>query len=211
VVLGVAGAGIAFALQEVVVSLAGWLNIMITGTVSVGQRVKIGETKGDIVDIGILSTTIMEIGDWVQGDLYNGRIVTFANSFVYKEKVFNYSAEFPFLWDEVYIPIRTDSDYELAREIFTAVLIDVCGDYGDQSKETWLQMTNKYRVEDAIVKPMVTLSFNENWITFTLRYVVEYKRRRTTKDQIFSKSLEAIKASNGRVKIAVASIEVTQA
>ncbi|HAW20006.1 MAG TPA: transporter, partial [Flavobacteriales bacterium] len=91
VALGVAGVGIAFALQEVIVSLAGWLNMMIAGTVSVGNRIKVGDVKGDVIDIGILTTTIMEIGDWVQGDLYNGRLVTLSNSFVFKEKVHNYS------------------------------------------------------------------------------------------------------------------------
>ena len=64
VALGVVGAGIAFALQEVIISIAGWLNIVITGSLGVGQRVKIGEVKGDIIDIGVMNTTIMELGDW---------------------------------------------------------------------------------------------------------------------------------------------------
>ena len=101
VALGVAGAGIAFALQEVIISIAGWFSIMIGGIVGIGQRIKVGDLKGDIIDIGVLNTTIMEIGDWVDGDLYNGRIVNISNSFVFKEKVHNYSAEYPFLWDEI--------------------------------------------------------------------------------------------------------------
>lgn len=119
VALGVAGAGIAFALQEVIVSVAGWLSIMSTGSVSVGQRVMIGEVKGEIIDIGVLSSTIMEIGDWVDGDLYNGRIVSLSNSFVFHQNIHNYSAEYPFLWDEIKVPINTDADYELARQLFT--------------------------------------------------------------------------------------------
>ena len=107
VALGVAGAGIAFALQEVIASFAGWLAIMFGGFYKTGDRVQLGGIKGDVMDIGVLRTTIMETGQWVDGDLYNGRIVLIANSFVFKEPVFNYSGDFPFLWDEIKIPIST--------------------------------------------------------------------------------------------------------
>ena len=99
VALGVAGAGIAFALQEVIASFAGWLAIMFGGFYKTGDRVQLGGIKGDVMDIGVLRTTIMETGEWVDGDLYNGRIVLIANSFVFKAPVFNYSGDFPFLWD----------------------------------------------------------------------------------------------------------------
>ncbi len=210
VALGVAGAGIAFALQEVIVSLAGWLNMMIAGTVSVGNRIKVGDVKGDVIDIGILTTTIMEIGDWVQGDLYNGRLVTLSNSFVFKEKVHNYSGEYPFLWDEIQFPIRTESDHREARVIFNKVLTEVCGDYAKHSRVEWKNLANKYRVEEAQVDPMVTLEVNENWILFTLRYIVDFKRRRSTKDVIFTRILEEIEKTNGGVKIATSTLEISQ-
>ena len=101
VALGVAGAGIAFSLQEIIVSFAGWLAIIFGGFYKSGDRVQLGGIKGDVMDIGVLRTTIMETGQWVDGDLYNGRIVLIANSFVFKEAVFNYSGQFPFLWDEI--------------------------------------------------------------------------------------------------------------
>ncbi|MDP5104906.1 MAG: mechanosensitive ion channel family protein [Polaribacter sp.] len=97
IALGVAGAGIAFALQEVIASFAGWLAIMFGGFYKTGDRVQLGGIKGDFMDIGVLRTTIMETVQWVDGDLYNGRIVLVANSFVFKEPVFNYSGDFPFL------------------------------------------------------------------------------------------------------------------
>lgn len=117
VALGVAGAGIAFALQEVIASFAGWLAIMFGGFYKTGDRVQLGGIKGDVMDIGVLRTTIMETGQWVDGDLYNGRIVLITNSFAFKEPVFNYSGDFPFLWDEIKIPIQYGSNYDLATEI----------------------------------------------------------------------------------------------
>jgi small-conductance mechanosensitive channel len=209
VALGVAGAGIAFALQEVIISIAGWLSIMIGGTVGIGQRIKVGDVKGDIIDIGVLNTTIMEIGDWVDGDLYNGRIVNISNSFVFKEKVHNYSAEYPFLWDEIVIPLRTESDYVLARKIFIDVLNDVCGKYANSSEKQWSKLTNKFRVEEAQVQPMVTLKFDENWISFTLRYIVDFKKRRSTKDIIYTRLLEEISKYDEIIMIATSTLEIT--
>jgi small-conductance mechanosensitive channel len=210
VALGMVGAGIAFALQEVIMSIAGWLNIITAGTISIGQRVKIGSIKGDVIDIGVFSTTLMEVGEWVDGDLYNGRIAIITNSFVFNEEVHNYSGEYPFLWDEVYIPIRLESDYKEAREVFTKILTEVCGEYAEKSQVQWTHLTNKYRVEEAQVSPMVTLRFDQNWITFTLRYVVDYKQRRSTKDIIYARILEAIKEQKGRIRIASSAMEVTE-
>jgi small-conductance mechanosensitive channel len=78
--LGVAGASVVIALQDVIASFAGWFAIEFSNLYAVGQRIQIGETKGDVLDISMLRTTLMEIGNWVSGDLYSGRIVQIPNS-----------------------------------------------------------------------------------------------------------------------------------
>lgn len=209
VFLGVAGAGIAFALQEVIASVAGFTAINFTNFFKVGDRVLLGGIKGDVIDIGLLRTSLMEIGNWVDGDLYNGRIVLVANSFIFKEPVFNYSGDFPFLWDELKVPIKTNGDFEYARECFLGILNEVQGEYAKEATKYWEKMTEKLLVEKARVDPMVQLVFDENWITFTLRYVVDFKARRSTKDLISTKLLKAIRASEGRIEVASAAFEIT--
>jgi small-conductance mechanosensitive channel len=211
VALGVAGAGIAFALQEVIASFAGWLAIMFGGFYNSGDRVQLGGIKGDVMDIGVLRTTIMETGQWVDGDLYNGRIVLIANSYVFKEPVFNYSGDFPFLWDEIKIPIQYGSNYEMAQEIILSAGIAVAGDLTVTSKEKWKSLQKKYRLEDAQTAPMISLITNDNWAEYTLRYVVDYKKRRTTKTILFSKILTQIETTNGEVKMASATFQLVQA
>ena len=209
VAMGLAGAGIAFALSEVITSFAGWISIMFTNQVKVGQRVKIGDLKGDIIDIQVLKTTIMEVGDWVNGDLYNGRITTISNSFVFKQPIQNYSADYPFLWDEIKIPLRTNSDFKLAKQLFTEVTNEVCGKYAEDSKAVWVEMQDKFRIEKAQVEPMVTMMFDENWMTFTIRYIVDYTKRRTTKDILFTRLLEEINKREDLLMIATTAMEVT--
>lgn len=208
VVFGVAGAGIAFALQEVIASVAGWLAVSSGGFYSTGDRVQVGGIKGDVIDIGVLRTTIMEVGQWVHGDLYNGRIVKVANSFVFKEPVFNYSADFPFLWDEITLPVRYGSDWKAAKTMLEGVGHEVCVDYAERSREAWRAAVVKYRLEDARVEPMVTLVANDNWLEFTLRYVVDYRRRRAVKDQLFTRILEEVDKSGDRVRLASATFEL---
>jgi len=202
VTLGVAGAGIAFALQEIIVSIAGWIAVLSSDIYKTGDRVLLGGIKGDVIDVGILRTTIMEIGQWVDGDLYNGRIVRIANSFVFKEPVYNYSSDFPFLWDEIKIPIKYGSDYELARQIIYEVAEEVVGDYSNEAQVYWKVMVRKFLIEDASTQPMVTIIANDNWVEHTLRYVVDYKKRVLVKDLLYTKILERLDNSSNNVELA---------
>ena len=208
VAFGVAGAGIAFALQEVIASVAGWMAVSFGGFYKVGDRVQLGGIKGDVIDIGILRTTVMQIGEWVKGDQYNGRIVRVANSFVFKEPVFNYSAEFPFLWDEIMLPIKYGSNYQLARQLIQNVADEVVGDYARSAQEAWAPVTRRYMIEPASVAPSVTIIANQNWIEFTLRYVVDYSERRSTKDRLYTRILEEIDKSSEQIGIAASTLYI---
>ncbi len=211
VAFGVAGAGVAFALQEIIVSFAGWLAIMFGGFYKTGDRVQLGGIKGDVMDIGVLRTTIMEIGQWVDGDLYNGRIVLVANSFVFKEPVYNYSGEFPFLWDEIKIPIQYGSNYAKAKEIILSIAKKVVTDLPEKTKKQWEHLQQKYRLENAQTEPMVSIVANDNWVEYTLRYIVDYRKRRITKTELFDRILAEIESTGGQIKFASATFQLVEA
>ena len=208
IALGVAGVGIAFALQEVITSVAGWAAINFANFYKTGDRIQLGGIKGDVIDIGILRTTLMELGEWVKSDLYTGRIVRIANSFVFKEPVFNYSGDFPFLWDEITVPVTYASDHRLAREILEKVIHTVIEEYSAYAKRAWKNIVKKYLVEEAMIDPMVTLVCTDNWIEFTVRYITDFKLRRSTKNRLFSLILDEFEATGGRVKIASTTMQL---
>lgn len=210
VAFGVAGAGIAFALQEVIVSVAGWVAISFGHFYRIGNRVQLGGTVGDVIDVGVLRTTLMELGQWVDGDLYNGRIVRVANSFVFKEPVYNYSADFPFLWDEIKVPIKYGSDHRLAREILQEAAEEITGPIVERARQTWSQVVDKYLVESAGVDPLVMMIANDNWIEFTVRYVVDYRKRRSTQDRLFVRILDEVAATDGKVAFASATFHLVE-
>lgn len=210
VAMGVAGAGVAFALQEVIASFAGWFAITFAGFYKPGDRVQLGGIKGDVIDVSFLRTTLMEIGEWVKSDLYSGRVVRVANSFVFKEPVFNYSGEFPFLWDEIIVPVKYGSDHHLAKRILNRVAEQTVGEYVDTSAHAWQNFSKQFLLEDAAVEPMVFLTANDNWMEFTLRYVVNFKKRRVIKDLLFTRILDEFEKSGGQVKFASTTFQLVE-
>lgn len=208
VIFGVVGAGIAFALQEVIASFAGWVAISFGQFYKPGDRVLLGGIMGDVIDISILRTTLMECGAWVGADQYNGRIVRITNSFVFKEPVFNYSADFSFVWDEISIPIKYGSDRTLARQLLLAVAQEITGQDIATARSEWRKMVNKYLIEDAKIEPAVTLIATDNWLEYTVRYVVPFKFRRSHKDLLFSRILDEIDRTEGKVNVASTTVQL---
>lgn len=206
--IGLAGAGITFALREVIVSFAGWFAILFGDFFKVGDRVLLGGIKGDVIDLGVLRTTLMELGDWVEGDQYNGRIVRVANSFIFTSPVYNYSAHFHFVWDEIHIPIRFGSDVKLMKRIINTVADEVLGDVSLQAQEAWYDMRKRFRLEDAVLEHRTYMRFDDNWIEFSLRYVVDIRQRRVVTDLLYTRMLEEIEAYKDSIELASQTIEL---
>jgi len=211
VAFGLAGAGVAFALQGVIASVAGWVAVTFGRLYTPGDRVQLGGITGDVIDVGVLRTTLMECGQWVNGDLYNGRIVTVANSFVLKDPVVNYTRDFPFLWDEIRLPVTFDSDRILTRRMLQEIVDDVSREAVESGRRKWGEFVRKYRIEDAPIEPLVHMVANDNWVEYTVRYVVDYRRRRATRDALFTRILDQVDASGGRIALASATVQVVGA
>jgi small-conductance mechanosensitive channel len=189
--------------------LFGWIALSFRGLYKPGERIQMGGIMGDVIDIGLLTTTVMECGGWVKADLYNGRLVRLSNSLVFKEHIINYTSEFPFLWDEIVVPVRTVSDHRLARSLIEQAAQDSLSEMCEASRAAWHNFVRHHRVEDARLDPIVTMSFDSNYIEFTLRYVVDYRTRRGTKDRLFTRILASIEDTNGKVQIGSTTVELS--
>lgn len=210
VLIGLLGVGLGFALRELIQSVIGWAVITFGNLYKPGDRIRMGGLMGDVMDIGPLTTTIMECGDWVKSDLYNGRVVYLPNNIVLREQVQNYSVDFPFLWDEIVVPVRIDCDHRLARKLILEVGDREQAGTMAAAQPYWSNFMLHHRAEDARLENVVTMSFDANWIEFTLRYLVEYSRRRSTKDKLYSAILDAFEQTAGKVKIASPLLQITE-
>ena len=197
---GVAGAGVAVALQDVLASIAGAFSIGFSKLYAMGDRVQIGDTRGDVIDIGLLRTTLLETGNWVSRDLYNGRIVHIPNSAVLKGSVFNYSQGFHFIWDEIKVLFTTTSDCQLAREMLLRVAKEAIGEYLVEAQTSWKAMSDNYQSANPRLEPTVALAVNAGSLEFTVSYVVDYTKRIAMQDQLFTRVVEEIANSKGRLQ-----------
>ena len=198
--LGLIGAGVAVALQDVLASIAGAFSIGFSKLYAVGDRVQIGDTRGDVIDIGLLRTTLLETGNWVSKDSYNGRIVRVPNSAVLKGSVFNYSQGFQFVWDQIKVVFPTSSDSQFAKDTLTRVAREAIGDYLREAQTAWKVVSDYYETVSPPLEPTVTLVVNAGNLEFDVSYVVHYTKRTAMQDQLFTRIVQEVAKSNGRLQ-----------
>jgi small-conductance mechanosensitive channel len=204
--IGVVGAGVAVALQDVVASIAGAFSIGFSKLYAVGDRVQIGDTQGDVIDIGLLRTTLMETGNWVSRDLYNGRIARIPNSTVLRGSVFNYSQGFRFVWDEIHVLFKITSDCQLAKAMLLRAASEAIGEYVVEAQNSWKVMSDNYQSANPPLEPTLALVVNAGSLEFTVSYVVDYTKRTAMKDRLFTKIVEEVANSDGRLEWASSAV-----
>jgi small-conductance mechanosensitive channel len=208
--IGLFTAGITITLQELILSIAGSVYIFLVKVYNPGDRIEINGIKGDVIDIDSIYTTMMEIGQWVSSDNYSGRIVKLSNAFVFRGPVYNYSRDFPFIWDEIDLPIRYGSDVERAKKIVMDIASAQLSGYVNASVQQWKSVVDRYYIEDAMVEPTLAISLTDNWIRFNLRYIVDYKKRRYVKHMLNDLIRQEVEKTQGKVELASATIEVVR-
>lgn len=208
--VGLFGAGVVVALQDVIASFAGFIAIGFSTLYRVGDRIQVNETRGDVIDISVMRTTVMETGNWVSGDLYNGRIARIPNSLVLKGLVYNYSQGFRFVWDEIQIRLMSGSDHQYAREMLLRVAKETVSDCLVPAQASWKRVVENYRIEHPVLEPTVTLQAGDGSLDFSLSYIVDYTRRTIVKDQLFTKIVDEVMNSNGRLVWASSTTTVAQ-
>lgn len=207
-IIGLFTAGIAFTLQELILSIAGSFYIFAVRVYTPGDRIEINGIKGDVIDIDSIYTTIMEMGEWVSSDNYSGRIVKISNAFVFKGPIKNYSMDFPFVWDELNILITYESDVELAKKIVMDSSLELLSDYVEGSKAKWGEMVERYYIENATLEPTIAIKLTDNWIEVNVRYITDYKLRRGTRHKLFDAIQKETLRTDGRVVLASATLQL---
>ncbi len=210
IVLGLATAGLAFAMQEVIGAVAGWFNIVSGRIFRVGDRIQMGGVRGDVIDITPLRTKVMEIGSdedggWVRGRQYTGRIVAISNKATFTEPVFNYSAAFEFIWEELTIPVSHRDDWREAERILGEEARHVSTSQG--ARQAIEEMARRYPVPRAEVEPRVFVRATDDYMELSARFVVPVRTARTAKDAMTRRVMERLAESG--IEIASATEEVT--
>lgn len=176
--LTVIGAGMAIALREVLLSVAGWARITALSTFKEGDRIEINNVRGDVLDVRLLRTTLMEVGGWVDADQSTGRIVHFPNSWLFEYGLYNYTRYFKFIWNELPVLVTFRSDWKAAREIMQKWAEESAAIVEKQARDEIKQVSQEFLFHYSILTPFVYVRINQDGVELTLRYLCEARKRR---------------------------------
>jgi small-conductance mechanosensitive channel len=193
-VMGWIAAGLAIALQRVITAFAGYVIILRGNVFTVGDRITIGGVRGDVIALGFMQTTVMEMGQspseqaddpsmWIHGRQYSGRIVRVTNDKVFDTPVYNYTRDFRYMWEEMTIPVRYADDYRVVERMLLDVGRRHTGDLAAEMHEALDKLRGKYFLNEVPqVEPKVYVRLTDNWTELSLRFVVRPNDARAVKD-----------------------------
>lgn len=205
--LGLMTAGLAFALQKVVTSVAGYIVILRGNTFNVGDRIKMGAVRGDVIALNFIQTVIMEMGEppaeqsdepamWVHSRQYSGRIVTISNSQIFEDPVYNYTRDFPYIWEEMRLPISYKDDRHRAEQVILDSVVKHTQEIAHMADPELERVKARFFVQAADIKPRVYLRITDNWVELAVRFLCKTHDIRGLKDQISRDILAGLEAHN---------------
>jgi small-conductance mechanosensitive channel len=205
-------AGLAIASQRMITAFAGYLIILRGKNFNVGDRIVMGGVRGDVIALGFMQTTIMEMGQppgeqadapsmWVAARQYTGRIVTVTNDKIFDTPVYNYTSRFPYIWEEMRIPISYNSDRKRAEQIILDAARRNTERMAELSEDALNDLERRYMIKRADLDPRVYFRLTDNWCEMTVRFIVDAHRVRDVKDHMSRDIIDGLDAA----KIGIAS------
>jgi small-conductance mechanosensitive channel len=207
VIIGLIVAGIILASQSAISSFGGYLLIVSSNLYGIGDRISINDVTGDVMDIGFMRTTIMEVGQWVKADQYTGRIVTISNKALYDNPIFNYTRHWGYLWDEIMIPVTYSSDWRRASDIMSQLGNKHTAELQDDAEAKLTRLVDRFPLKQTTVEPSIYFVMTDNWIEITLRFVVDAQERRKVKAQLNRELLQQFEEEEN-INVASATFDI---
>jgi small-conductance mechanosensitive channel len=183
-VLALLLAGVAVALQDVLKSVVGWLYVSGRSGIEVGSRIQVSGVEGDVVDIGVLKTTVLEVGNLVYGRQSTGRLVTIPNYRLLSENVHFQGTTNPWLWQEVRVTITFESNWQRAEEVLRQAGEEMHAELAPQLGAGFHRLEQRYAFKYGTLTPIVYLMISGTGVEMTLRFLTAVRRHRGSIDRV---------------------------
>lgn len=183
--LGLLSAGLAIALRDPVSDIAGWLYIIMRKPFNVGDRIEIGQNRGDVIDIRFFKFTVLEIGNWVQADQSTGRVIHIPNHEVFRTPIANYTSDFDFIWNEIPVIITFESNWKKAKSIIYEIVDDHLEDYVADAEQQVKRAKKSYLIQYKNLTPIVYTEVTDIGVKLTIRHLSHARKRRSLNEMIW--------------------------
>jgi len=192
--LGLLSAGIAVALQDPLINLAGWVFIVVRRPFEVGDRIQIGPNSGDVVDIRLFQFVLLEIGNWVTADQSTGRVIYVPNGFVFKQPQANYDKGFTYIWNEIAVVITFESNWKRAKEVMTRIVNDHAEHLTADATQQISEAAERLHMKFSKLTPFVWTSVVDDGVRLTMRYLCKPRERRSSQHEMWEAILDEFAA-----------------
>lgn len=186
---GLLSAGIAIALKELFSNIAGWIFISTRKPFKEGDRVKISDQKGDVIDIRIFQFSLMEVSGSEEGEQSTGRIIDVPNYYILIYPLLNYTKGFEYIWNEVKVLLTFESDWRVAKRILNEMIhsknFENISDVDVQIKNA----AKRYMIHYSSLTPIVYTDVKDSGVELTIRYLCSPKKKRHTVNAIWEEVL----------------------
>jgi small-conductance mechanosensitive channel len=191
-VLGLAGAGLTVAMKDFIVAFFGWFILMGRNGIRVGDWVEINGVGGEVVEVGLLKTVLLETGNWTDSSHPTGRRVSFVNSFAIEGHFFNFTTSGQWMWDELNVLIPPGPDpYPIIDGIQKLVEEDTAKNAGKAEAE-WQETTTKYRAKTLSALPGIYLQPTAAGIEVRIRYITRAYQRHEARKRLYEAVVEML-------------------
>jgi len=205
--IGVLGGAVVFGvllfiLQEPLMNCVGWAILVTRRVYKLGDRIEVNGTKGYVVAISPMNTTVREFGGWMSRDLFTGRYCTIPNKSVLTSNVFNYTKDTPFIWTEILVSVTYESNLRKAEQIVLEAADEIVGDLMRNNREA---VQEKYEFRDlatyVIEEPAVRWRMKDSWVELSVVFFCPAYRKGYYESEVTKRILEKV-ADEPSVQIA---------
>jgi small-conductance mechanosensitive channel len=191
-ILGLAGAGLTVALKDFIVAFVGWFILMGRNGLRMGDWVEINGVVGEVVEINLWHTVLLETGNWTDTGHPTGRKVAFMNSFAIEGHYFNFSTSGQWLWDEIQILVpATDNPYQIVDAIQKVVMRETETN-AQSAEQEWQKAMSHYRVRSVSAAPAINLRPTNAGVEVHVRYITRASERYATRTRLYQEVVELL-------------------
>ena len=191
--IGLVTAGVTVVMKDFIVAFFGWFTLMGKNGISVGDWVEIEGVSGEVIEIGLLKTVLLELGNWTATGHPTGRRVAFSNSFAMEHHYFNFSTSGQWLWDELQFTLPPAGDpYQTVQQIREIVERETQADASEAAKD-WQRVTHQYGAREFSASPTVNLRPAVNGLEVAVRYITRAPQRNAVKSKLFQAIIDLLR------------------
>jgi small-conductance mechanosensitive channel len=183
--LGLVSAGLAIALQDLIVNLAGWGFIIWRRPFSVGDRIQLTDHSGDVIDVRLFSFSLLEIAGRIDAEQSTGRVIHIPNGKVFREPIANYSQGLAYIWNEIPVKITFESNWEKAKGLLENLVNQNAPPVEENDKANKTKSGRRFVITYDNVTPTVYTQVASSGVLLTLRYLVPPRQRRNSEQKMW--------------------------